>query len=43
METDKAGKLIEKIWEMQEQLKSVQNSLTEIEFAIADEAPDDDI
>lgn len=41
MEPDKASKLIEKIWNIQEQLKTIESGLTEIEFTIADEAPDD--
>jgi len=41
MDVDKASKLIEKIWNMQEQLKLVQNGMIEIEFAIADEVPDE--
>ncbi len=41
MDPQKADTLIKKIWTLDNQLKAIQKDLSEIEYAIADEIPED--
>lgn len=41
MEPENADRLIKRIWDIKKQLHTMQSALTAIEYAIADETPDE--
>lgn len=41
MESENADRLIERFWEIQKQLRTIQTALSRVEYMIADEVPDD--